>query len=277
LIITPEHAAKRNWDPVVDNEPFFTYNPIIEREIEPIFGLHPSPPEIPSWNSIGNRSFFKIDPKLSINTHGSMFFYGTGDLDTMDLRHIIDCLLLTIVPVRVLSQPLDAYVAAPRAEGVRINCIGHIKIHGHLPIEKKLLPLSTCNDTTALDLVIGMKIGIPLVLTPVAPGSLWQHRCGGDGKPYTTNDILGTLLSGDGFRLGTMVAVRRDKKSLLPAHVQALFNYVKSFSEGGSQAAHWMNASKEGFAQYYKSWVEEGGAQGPRGTTYETSPGPYEV
>lgn len=196
-----------------------------------------------------------------------------GQADTTDLRHIVDNLLSEIKQMADKVE-LETPVTVPTIEGVRINCLGHIIVDNHLPVEKRIVPLSTCNTATALDLPVATKVGIPLVLTAIEPRRSWRDKCDAKGTAYISNPFLEVLHSTQASSMGSMVAVHKDKKRLLVAHVLALIDYLTGL---GSEADRQQNASPEGFAKYYETWVMKGGALGFGADAYDAHLGPYDV
>ncbi|KAF2681913.1 hypothetical protein K458DRAFT_391423 [Lentithecium fluviatile CBS 122367] len=204
----------------IDNA--ITFNEVLDRKMGPLFqftGLSPG--------STPNKSFEKLDPFLARLNTRPMLFWGENDVDATDFRHILD--------------------KTPTIEAVRINCMGDIAVRRRPTVEKEVLPRSTCNYDTHIDLPIAIKVGVPL-----------------------------TALS-----VGTITTVRKDKKHLLVAHVRALVDYCQTLTNEFARqhpTTPWKREEEaqrepvDGFATFYNAWVKK-----DENKEFAGAPGPYDI
>jgi hypothetical protein len=165
------------------------------------------------------------------------------DFDMVDFRHAADYFL------SYGYVPLPAQASAERVKGVRINCRGDIKMLGRPPFEAiELLstgPIFTQHDTSD----IADRIEIPILTRRWPPNPRWangKHEIFEGLSPFDNQDAtflhlclnpntkfdpstgsLGWAWSSMKWQnnVGSVIVVRKDRKPLLPLHMEALARY----------------------------------------------------
>jgi hypothetical protein len=167
------------------------------------------------------------------------------DFDMVDFRHATDYFL------SYGYIPPKAQASVESVKGVRINCLGDVKMLKRLQFEEIELPTTDAifakHDTSD----IASRIGIPILTQRCPPDPKWAnskdtmfesmspcdnqdatflHQC---CDPEAEFDIsTGSL--GWGWsplpwqnEVGSAIVVRKDKKPLLPLHMEALAGYCR--------------------------------------------------
>jgi hypothetical protein len=168
------------------------------------------------------------------------------DLDMIDFRHVADYFL------SYGYTPPKAQANVERVKGVRINCLGDVKMLKRPPFEAIELPTTdpifTKHDTSD----IADRIGLPILTRRCPPDPKWAnnskdpmfehnspsnnqnatflHQCCGPSAQFDPS--TGSL--GWGWcsvpwqsDVGSAIAVRKDRKPLLPVHMEAFAKWCK--------------------------------------------------
>ncbi|KAI4604925.1 hypothetical protein J4E80_010853 [Alternaria sp. BMP 0032] len=167
-------------------------------------------------------------------------------LDMVDFRHVTDYFLSHGY------TPPKAQANVARVKGVRINCLGDVKMLKRPPFEAIELPTTdpifTKHDTSD----IADRIGIPILTRRCPPGPKWANKSGDEMFEHSspTNNQNATFLhqcldpnaefdfstGSMGWGLcsmpwqmdvGSAIVVRKDRKPLLPLQMEALAKWCK--------------------------------------------------
>ena len=172
------------------------------------------------------------------------------DFDMVDFRHVTDYFLSygNIAP----EAEAKAEAGVERVKGVRINCLGDVKMLNRPHFEAVELPSTDPIFTTHATSDIADRIGLPILTRrcPLDPkwansqdamfekesptdnqDATFLHQC---CDPRATSDLsLGSL--GWGWcsiqwqnNVGSAIAVRKDRKPLHPIHMEALAGYCRN-------------------------------------------------
>ena len=168
------------------------------------------------------------------------------DLDMIDFRHVTDYFL------SCGYIPPKAEAKVERVKGVRINCLGDVKMLKKPPFEAIELPTTdpifTKHDTSD----IADRIGIPILTRRCPPDPKWANKSEDEVFEHSspTNNQNATFLHqcldpnaefdfstgsmGWGWcsmpwqnDVGSAIAVRKDRKPLLPLQMEALAKWCK--------------------------------------------------
>ena len=160
------------------------------------------------------------------------------DFDMVDFRHIADYILsYCYVPPKV-----------ERVKGVRINCRGDVDMLGRPHFEEIELSIRDskfgADDTSD----IAAHIGLPILTRRIPPDPRWANSDMEGGSPFVNQDAtflhqcldpkavfdsstgsLGWAWCSQSWQnnVGSVVVVRKDKKPLLPLHMEALARYCR--------------------------------------------------
>lgn len=167
------------------------------------------------------------------------------DFDTIDFRHLADFFL------SYGYTPPKAQASVQRVKGVRINCLGDVKMLKRPHFEEIELPTTDAIFTNHYTSGIADRIGIPILTQKCPPDPKWAnsedamfegwshfnnqdatflHQCcdpGAKGNPSTGSLGWGWCSMPWQKRVGSVIVVRKDKKPLLPMHMEALANYCQ--------------------------------------------------
>jgi hypothetical protein len=171
---------------------------------------------------------------------------GWKDFDMIDFRHVNDYFL------SYAYTPPEAQATVRRVKGVRINCLGDVKMLKRPRFEDIELPTTdvifTKHDTSD----IANRIGIPILTRRCAPDPKWadskdpmfEHRspfenqsatflhqcCDPNDRGDFSNGFLGWGWCPMQWQndVGSVVVVRKDKRTLLPIHMEALAGYCQN-------------------------------------------------
>jgi hypothetical protein len=180
-----------------------------------------------------NKSLAAIDKELCQSTigplEGSYFFHGQlSHLDTMDFRHIIDWLRTDHYHVTIEHQRL---VQNKDVRGVRINCRGDMKISDRPAFEAAHVPDSLFDiQDDPLCIAIAEKVGLPLVMRTLSYALPWRGRHIDTTGFFTQahnllfHEMNPTLWL---METGSILVARKDRKPLLPAHIEVLHLYCR--------------------------------------------------
>jgi hypothetical protein len=171
---------------------------------------------------------------------------GCKDFDLIDFRHVADYFL------SYAHEPLNAQAIVERVKGVRINCLGDVKMLKRPHFEEIELPTTdvifTKHDTSD----IANRIGLPILTRQCAPDPKWAniedaifkssspfnnqsatflHQCcDSNARSDRSNGSLGwgwcPLKWQNG--VGSVIVVRKDRRPLLPTHMEALAGYCQN-------------------------------------------------
>jgi hypothetical protein len=160
------------------------------------------------------------------------------DFDMIDFRHFADHILsYHYVPPKV-----------ERVKGIRINCRGDVKMLGRPHFEEIELSIKDSTFGAHDNSDIADRIGIPILTRRIPPDPKWANSDMEGGSPFNNQDatFLHQCLDpkavsdpskgsiGWGWcsqqwqnEVGSVVVVRKDKKPLLPLHMEALTTYCR--------------------------------------------------
>ena len=167
------------------------------------------------------------------------------DFDMVDFRHVTDYFL------SYAYKPPKPKANVERVKGVRINCLGDVKMLKRPQFEAVEIPTTDAIFTEHDTSDIADKIGIPILTRRCPPDPKWvnsKHAMFAHKTPTTNQDAtflhqccdpgaefdlsIGSL--GWGWcpmrwqsDVGSVVVVRKDKKLLLPMHMEALARYCR--------------------------------------------------
>ena len=169
------------------------------------------------------------------------------DLDMADFKHIADY-FLSYGHRPLLESPPEV---TERIKGVRINCLGDVKMMKKPHFEEVEVPGSDSIFSMHSTSDIADRIGIPILTRRCPPDPKWANRedvMFGGSSPFKNQDatflhqccdpkaefdmVTGSL--GWGWcpmqwqnEVGSVIVVRNDKKPLLPMHMEALVRYCR--------------------------------------------------
>jgi hypothetical protein len=167
------------------------------------------------------------------------------DFDMVDFRHAADYLL------SYCYVPPPAQTNVERVKGVRINCVGDIKMLNRPPFEEIELPITDSIFTEHDTSDIADRIGVSILTRRCPPDPRWangEHEIFKGSSPFDNQDatflhscldpnavgghsILSPSWGWCGWqwqeRVGSVIAVRKDKKPLLLLHMEALARYCR--------------------------------------------------
>jgi hypothetical protein len=158
-----------------------------------------------------------------------LIFHGQlSHLDTTDFRHIIDWLRTEHYRVTIEQQRL---VQHKDIRGVRINCKGDVKISDRPDFEAAHVQdfLFDGQDDT-LHIPIADKIGLPLVVHSLSHALPWRGRhIDATGFHTQAHNLLFHEMNPTQWLMetGRILVARKDKKPLLPVHVEGLHHYCR--------------------------------------------------
>jgi hypothetical protein len=167
------------------------------------------------------------------------------DFDMADFRHAADYLL------SYCYVPLLTQTHVQQVKGVRINCEGDIKMLNRPPFEEIELPITDSIFTEHDTSDIADRIGISILTRRCLPDPRWangEHEIFKLSSPFNNQDAtflhrcLDTKAVSDPSKgslgwgwcsqqwqneVGSVVVIRKDKKPLLPLHMEALTTYCR--------------------------------------------------
>lgn len=285
--------------PYVDPPHYIGYleaNPILKRSYPGRIGSWSPGLLMENWPQ--NKSCAKIDKALPKIVFGPVIYFGMcRDLDTVDFCNTVDH--TRDIYWKVIMDKVYRFQGQVKVEAIRLNCLGDININDRPAVEKYLLPVTWCDDEVAKKLPLGDEIELPLVMRNFANPLAWRKRKTNDGTPCVTNEkvaILDPLKLGQ--NAGSVGVVRKDKKPILLPHMMALLDYCTNFRDQANSNPHHKTAginfqmtqeeiasdlgdlniedqqhpTKEGFAAFYKKWIEQDKLK-----EYRSLFGPYDI
>jgi hypothetical protein len=163
----------------------------------------------------------------------------------VDFRHVIDYFL------SYAYTPPKAQASVECVKGVRINCLGDMKMLKRLQFEEIELPLTDAIFTKHDTSDIAKWIGISILTQRYPPDPKWAnskdamfegmspcnnqdttflHQCCDPGAKFniSTGSLGWGLCSVPSQEVVSAIVVRKDKKTLLPMQMEALAGYCRN-------------------------------------------------
>ncbi|KAI0160716.1 hypothetical protein GGR57DRAFT_499394 [Xylariaceae sp. FL1272] len=217
------------------------------------------------------------------------------DVNMADFRHIADMLISYVGPQQehVPSVPASIYQSRSHTvQGVRINCIGDQVMFNKLRFEQVSFSRadslfftdSDCNLREVMDYNpsdnsrVDTTIGIALNIRRCFPHPNWAtpHKLDGYHILYANLDAMKLFYCFDFASdargshllmsavsdnvLGTIMVVRKDKKALSVAHIEALCCHVEALRKMKGKPI----PSRASYTKFWANWCEEKRKKGER-------------
>jgi hypothetical protein len=166
-----------------------------------------------------------IDKELPEIYNGPLLFHGDNyHLDMIPFRHIID---------DMRNEYHHEYMKAEAElqgsiQGGRVNCTGDCDITGRPEFEVMMHANDILTMASQLSIPVTDKIGLPLNVFPLKSALTWRHRSIQVDEKFNYHDNCKTRCLNPArwyLQTGSVCLVRKDKKPLHIAHVEALLDY----------------------------------------------------
>ncbi|KAF2109373.1 hypothetical protein BDV96DRAFT_651812 [Lophiotrema nucula] len=270
-------------------------NSVLHRRVQPPIIVHGcvGPIDQDSFRGKDNISLSKVNEELPTAFHGPLVFHKKQqDLDPMDFRHIVDSARVRFQkPWKETHH--KGWALGDTVVGVRVNCIGDIKIFGYPMFEPVKCPVAVAESKELqAEAPVGEIVGIPLAFGSYPHSLAWADHFNRGWWMNSTYVALNP--SHHDYMVGTVFVARRDKKPLPVGHLQALIEYCwdlpgqfvdlegleagrKDFRSAVDTDFDKRNelllrrASKEGFMEFWRKCLTE-----ERYRLYRDIPAPWE-
>jgi len=178
--------------------------------------------------SAPNPSAAAVAPELLYSVKGPLLFTGwCTHLDTMDFRHVVD--LLHMEHDKAVRSRELAFQG--RLPGVRANCLGDLVVIGRAVFEPCKLKNDLFHKQDEHLIPVSEKLGLPLAVHSVPCALSWGGR---KQEPNGLHYAIAMNLAFAGLSpnnwnisMGSVQIVRKDKKPLHVAHIEALYDYLE--------------------------------------------------
>jgi hypothetical protein len=241
-------------------------------------------------NNEVNKSLLKVNEELQDIWYGQIIACGikgkdnepsrSYDIGALEFRHIVDAMRMVYDDFKVERENM---VEGPSVIGVRVANAMDTFWSRRTPIERLPVKASQCTAESDIEAPICDQIGIPLVLRRL-PLAL----TGRDRRVGLRNEVIGFAtalrflnptidLLGDHHGVGSAIAVRKDGKPLLAAHMLAFSDYESHMMfrhKLSTEPVDISMCSNEHFVAWYEKWL---GLEKAMGKVDFDVPSPYEV